>query len=198
MWLGPLCLRWRARARHDLPLPMVSASHRHGVRDRGRVSRGEHHFLGPRAGELPSHVRRVRSMGRGIFLLSLRLESRVYATGRFWRSHSAGRHIRRPRLFFTQFKMRLEAASIQIGGRPRDNSQQYRRNTLKYYFRNASEHFEFKSKSQRGPHDGLERLSEKQVLGQALTRSEIRLSPFRLHASVFRSSSRSLRVTARA
>jgi hypothetical protein len=40
---------------------------------------------------------------------------------------------------FTQFKMRLEAASIQIGGRPRDNSQQYRRNSLNYYFRNASE-----------------------------------------------------------
>jgi len=35
----------------------------------------------------------------------------------------------------------------------------------------------------RGPHDGLERLSPKQVLRQALTPSENRLSPSCLHAS---------------
>ena len=49
-----------------------------------------------------------------------------------------------------------------------DNSQQYARNTLIYYFRNVREFTEYQQKSQRGPHDGLERRSRLLLTAQQL------------------------------
>jgi hypothetical protein len=112
-----LCLLRRARARHDLSLPMVPASNRNSVRNRGCISRAERCLFGSCTSQLSSYIGRVRPMVRNLFLSSVRFKPRVHTGSRPWGSHSASRHLRRSIIFeyhATQISPCLRAHSAAV------------------------------------------------------------------------------------